>query len=198
MTKQFWFLDFGRKQKPGRIMSQSCYGKEFGQKKECSGCEFNKHCKESVYPYERHKIIKEKRYVDLSVFDRQDKHIDSFLKIESNRLSGFFSELLFYLQNDVESVYKIFYFTEKLKEILQSNPKTFQITLLKIINPHKSFSELAEDIGCDKQLIAYHLDKSRHIFPEIDKAFIIDKRKYPKSMLRKRKVLSLRSFLEVV
>lgn len=161
---------------------------KFNKLASCKTCESREYCRQSAYPdYEEH-IEGNKKTIELS--EETEKNM-SIQTIETNTLAGLFSEMLFYLQNDVESVYKIFYFTEKLKEILHSNPKTLKIALLKIVHPHKSFTELAEEINCGKPLIHYHLARAREIFPEIDKAFIIDKRKYPKSFVRKRKVLTI-------
>lgn len=172
-------------------MAQDCYGKEFGKEKECTGCKSSIYCKEAVYVDPEQKIPGQKRTKRLSMQGIDTIYAEDILKQETSTLSGLFSEILYYLQNDEKSVYKIFYFTEKLKEIFNANPKTLKIALLKIVHPSKSFSSLGQEINGDKQLVDYHLRKARQIFPEIDKAFIIDKRKYPIAKRRKRKVLAI-------
>lgn len=179
-------------------MYQNCYGKEFGKKEECKACKIKKTCKDAVYPDPEEKIAGSKKTKSLSIQgidniyeNYNPEQIKSEASSEVRGISSLFAELLIYVQNDLNSVYRIFYIVEKLKEIIDVNPKTLQIALIKICHPELSYQQIADIIGCTKINIFQHLAKSKEIFPEIDNAFIIDKRKYPIAKRRKRKVFAI-------
>ena len=75
----------------------------------------------------------------------------------------------------------IFNLFGSLSNIYQANPKTYKILLIRLLEPNLSYQNIADRLNTSKQLIAYHLQKAKDLLPELNLAFLVDQRKFPKN-----------------
>ena len=169
-----------------------CYGKYYNKKPECKSCQHKDYCKEAVYHDKASTINFDKleNYEEYAV-----KNIEPEKITYVSNLSKVLSEFLHLLQQKEGEKYSIFDLFAGLTKIYNSNQKTYRIVLIKLISPHLSYQQIATQLGCDKQLIHFHLKKAVKIFPELDYSIIIDRRKYPKKQAAKRmRIVSNRKY----
>ena len=166
-------------------MTQACYGVNYGKENNCNICKIDKFCRTAGYPSPQ-------KRVDLSIIENY-KNITPQVKEDLSGtikdVSTILSEFILYLKDDLDNVYKIFYVTEKFKELLDSHQITFLAAILRIKHPEWSYEKIAAELKINKGLITFYLAQAKSIFPELKEAIITDKRKFPRSERRKRKVL---------
>ena len=169
-----------------------CYGKYYNNIPECKTCQYQDYCKEAIYHSKAStvnfdQLIFTDKYTTETIQKEEITYISNFSKV--------LSEFFHLLQQKEGEQYSIFDLFTGLAKIYKSNPKTYRIVLIKLISPHLSYQQIANQIGCDKQLIHFHLKKAIGIFPELDYSIIIDRRKYPKEQAAKRmRIVSNRKY----
>ena len=143
-------------------------------------CQYSTECKESKYKDSSSKV-------DLALLDNYKEFAQIEKEVEATpvlkQLANIMSEIFHLLEKHqgTDQHCIIFNLFNKLQLIYSSNPKTYKVLLIKLLEPHLSYSEIALRINGSKQLVDFHLKKAKTLFPELSEAILIDTRKYPKS-----------------
>ena len=144
------------------MRQRPCYGtKLYGRQAECSGCSMSTHCRDArdIRPL-GHTLFEKIEYAE-QYAQPQKKNNTAQKKLHS-----------------------ILDFMDKMNALHRNNPKAYKMLVEKIRHPELSLSDIASQIGCDKQLCHYHLKKLIRTHAEFKEVIIFDTRYRRKKQLK--------------
>jgi ribosome-binding protein aMBF1 (putative translation factor) len=90
------------------------------------------------------------------------------------------SEFLYSMHDDPDKVTDIIRLLNSIALLYSNSSLGFNVTVAKVLNPGLSYQDIAEKYGTSKQLVSYHLDRSKKLIPTLESAILVDHRHQPK------------------
>lgn len=150
----------------------NCYGKFYKKIEKCSSCIYTKECKESILPVNP---IKSSSSIAEAEF-KHEAEADADILRELSLVMGDCMKLLIGTGN-LELVYR---FLGIFKDLYQNSQKMHEIVLDKMANSLDSYTEIGKRHDLSKQMVAWHLSNAKKLFPELNKAIVVNKKYYNK------------------